>query len=320
MAGRDRRLPAPSTLRPGTTRRRRARSHRGPRASVDRHAPLPVGPDPKYTVSHGRQAGLPIESARGPYGGYRVGRGLRLPPLMFGCGRTASTVSSQSRSLRTPSAHPTTSTRPPSARSISPSATRTTSRSSSTRPASRWRRACPAPWDGSNRSTPGPAVWSAAPATRCGTSSSSRRSRRRNRIVRSPSSRRLRASSGHRAESATGVRHQGRGREDDPTVLSTEAGEGVPCFAAQLLELCVVDHVPERPRPDVGVHPVVQRRERATPSIRRTVTSGKADAMICRSCSHVPSENGARRASAGSSPRSRRRRSPGLRRTSARTG
>ena len=37
--------------------------------------------------------------------------------------------------------------------------------------------------------------------------------------------------------------------------------KGVPCFAAQLLELCVVDHVPERPRPDVGVHPVVQRRE-----------------------------------------------------------
>ncbi|GIG68582.1 helix-turn-helix transcriptional regulator [Phytomonospora endophytica] len=30
-----------------------------------------------------REAGLPIESVRGPYGGYRVGRGLRLPPLMF---------------------------------------------------------------------------------------------------------------------------------------------------------------------------------------------------------------------------------------------
>jgi predicted DNA-binding transcriptional regulator YafY len=30
-----------------------------------------------------REAGIPIESARGPYGGYRVGRGLRLPPLMF---------------------------------------------------------------------------------------------------------------------------------------------------------------------------------------------------------------------------------------------
>ena len=26
---------------------------------------------------------LPIESARGPYGGYRVGRRLRLPPLLF---------------------------------------------------------------------------------------------------------------------------------------------------------------------------------------------------------------------------------------------
>ena len=30
-----------------------------------------------------RDAGIPIWSVRGPYGGYRVGRGLRLPPLMF---------------------------------------------------------------------------------------------------------------------------------------------------------------------------------------------------------------------------------------------
>jgi predicted DNA-binding transcriptional regulator YafY len=30
-----------------------------------------------------REAGIPIASVRGPYGGYRVGRGLRLPPLMF---------------------------------------------------------------------------------------------------------------------------------------------------------------------------------------------------------------------------------------------
>jgi predicted DNA-binding transcriptional regulator YafY len=30
-----------------------------------------------------REAGIPIESVRGPYGGYRVGRGLRLPPLLF---------------------------------------------------------------------------------------------------------------------------------------------------------------------------------------------------------------------------------------------
>ena len=30
-----------------------------------------------------RQAQVPIESVRGPYGGYRVGRGLRLPPLVF---------------------------------------------------------------------------------------------------------------------------------------------------------------------------------------------------------------------------------------------
>ncbi len=30
-----------------------------------------------------REAAIPIESLRGPYGGYRVGRGVRLPPLMF---------------------------------------------------------------------------------------------------------------------------------------------------------------------------------------------------------------------------------------------
>jgi predicted DNA-binding transcriptional regulator YafY len=30
-----------------------------------------------------READIPVESARGSYGGYRIGRGLRLPPLMF---------------------------------------------------------------------------------------------------------------------------------------------------------------------------------------------------------------------------------------------
>jgi predicted DNA-binding transcriptional regulator YafY len=30
-----------------------------------------------------READLPIESVSGPHGGYRAGRGLRLPPLMF---------------------------------------------------------------------------------------------------------------------------------------------------------------------------------------------------------------------------------------------
>ncbi|MET0965040.1 MAG: HTH domain-containing protein, partial [Nakamurella sp.] len=30
-----------------------------------------------------READIPIESIRGPYGGYRLGRGLRPPPLMF---------------------------------------------------------------------------------------------------------------------------------------------------------------------------------------------------------------------------------------------
>ncbi|WP_306208307.1 helix-turn-helix transcriptional regulator [Actinoplanes sp. RD1] len=30
-----------------------------------------------------REAGIPVESARGPYGGYRLSRGVRLPPVVF---------------------------------------------------------------------------------------------------------------------------------------------------------------------------------------------------------------------------------------------
>lgn len=30
-----------------------------------------------------REAGIPVDSVRGPYGGYRIGRGIRLPPLVF---------------------------------------------------------------------------------------------------------------------------------------------------------------------------------------------------------------------------------------------
>lgn len=30
-----------------------------------------------------REAGIPVDSARGPYGGYRLGRGTRLPPVTF---------------------------------------------------------------------------------------------------------------------------------------------------------------------------------------------------------------------------------------------
>ncbi|NDL59442.1 helix-turn-helix transcriptional regulator [Phytoactinopolyspora mesophila] len=39
-----------------------------------------------------REAGIPIEAVRGPYGGYRVGRGLRLPPLMFSAAEALSLV------------------------------------------------------------------------------------------------------------------------------------------------------------------------------------------------------------------------------------
>ncbi|MGH3155420.1 MAG: helix-turn-helix transcriptional regulator, partial [Streptosporangiaceae bacterium] len=30
-----------------------------------------------------REAGIPVESSRGRYGGYRLGRGMRLPPVVF---------------------------------------------------------------------------------------------------------------------------------------------------------------------------------------------------------------------------------------------
>ncbi len=34
-------------------------------------------------ISDGREAGIPIESSPGRFGGYRVGRGFRIPPLVF---------------------------------------------------------------------------------------------------------------------------------------------------------------------------------------------------------------------------------------------
>lgn len=34
-------------------------------------------------VSLLREAGVPVEATRGPYGGYRIGRGVRLPPVVF---------------------------------------------------------------------------------------------------------------------------------------------------------------------------------------------------------------------------------------------
>ena len=34
-----------------------------------------------------READIPVESTRGPYGGYRAGRGIRLPPLYARRGR-----------------------------------------------------------------------------------------------------------------------------------------------------------------------------------------------------------------------------------------
>ena len=39
-----------------------------------------------------REAGLPVESVSGPYGGYQAGRGMRLPPLTFSAAEAAGLV------------------------------------------------------------------------------------------------------------------------------------------------------------------------------------------------------------------------------------
>jgi predicted DNA-binding transcriptional regulator YafY len=39
-----------------------------------------------------REAEVPVESVRGPYGGYRLGRGLRLPPVVFNSGEALALV------------------------------------------------------------------------------------------------------------------------------------------------------------------------------------------------------------------------------------
>ena len=47
----------------------------------------PVGrhsvPRPSPVARRAAEAGIPVESARGPHGGYRIGRGMRLPPVVF---------------------------------------------------------------------------------------------------------------------------------------------------------------------------------------------------------------------------------------------
>src|SRR5437773_910128 len=109
-----------------------------------------------------REAGIPVESVRGPHGGYRLGRGLRPPPLMFSAAEALGLVmavldghhdaSDPTDSVgpapggptgragagpwgcpTAPPPRPPASTRSPCGRSTSPSAGSMTSRSSSTR-------------------------------------------------------------------------------------------------------------------------------------------------------------------------------------------
>ena len=130
-----------------------------------------------------REAGIPVESTRGPYGGYRLGRGLRLPPLMFTAtealglvmavleghhdaadpsGPAGSALGKLLRALPEPVAHPAEAVRKVSARA-SPARPRVptpTPPPPSSRPpphtarcasATGWGRPASAPW----RSTPG---------------------------------------------------------------------------------------------------------------------------------------------------------------------
>ncbi|WP_088283930.1 YafY family protein [Kineosporia sp. A_224] len=47
---------------------------------------------PRRYVGILREAGIPIDASRGRYGGYRVGRGVRLPPLLFTAGEALGIV------------------------------------------------------------------------------------------------------------------------------------------------------------------------------------------------------------------------------------
>src|SRR6201999_3585430 len=52
---------------------------------------VPERPARRY-VAILREAGLPIDSVSGPYGGYQTGRGMRLPPLTFSAAEAAGLV------------------------------------------------------------------------------------------------------------------------------------------------------------------------------------------------------------------------------------
>ena len=60
-----------------------------------------------------REAGIPVESTRGPYGGYRAGRGIRLPPQAAGSSADPGTWTTQTCWSSTPG--PDGSSRPGSA-------------------------------------------------------------------------------------------------------------------------------------------------------------------------------------------------------------
>lgn len=56
-----------------------------------------------------REAGIPIDSTRGPYGGYRAGRGLRLPPLMFSPAEALGLAMAVLEGMRRPRTRPNSS-------------------------------------------------------------------------------------------------------------------------------------------------------------------------------------------------------------------
>src|ERR1700759_3684530 len=53
-----------------------------------------------------REAGVPVEAVSGPYGGYQVGRGMRLPPLTFSAAEAAGLVMAVLEGARAAAAPP----------------------------------------------------------------------------------------------------------------------------------------------------------------------------------------------------------------------
>ena len=127
-----------------------------------------------------------------------------------------------------------------------------------------WRGACRAPSAGSNRSTPRPPAWSAAPATRAGTPSSSRRSRRRTGSSAAPNCARRRVRWGNECSPPSKIQPK-----PDSPAMSSDAEPGQPETDERS------DHGIGRVRSEHHGHPVAERA--GTPSPMPTPPTAAID-------------------------------------------